>query len=96
MKDINLELLDLLGKGYVIDHCISLFKKESREKILNNYVTDALYCIANMIKFRCGGEGKAIMKRFSEIAYPVANSKNKNTEETSDEIIDKIKKKLGG
>lgn len=62
------------------------------------YLTDSLYCIANTLRAYCGGEGKAIQKRFSEIAYTDAkvNKKIENTEELSNDIINNIKKKLGG
>lgn len=35
-------MLELYGRGYVIEHCISSFKKYNEEKTYRIYVTDLL------------------------------------------------------
>jgi hypothetical protein len=39
-------LLELYGKGYVIEHCISLFSERQKEKTYRIYVTDCLKVIS--------------------------------------------------
>jgi hypothetical protein len=41
-----LDLLDLFGSGYVIDHCVSAFSKKQQDKLYKIYVTDCLQSIA--------------------------------------------------
>lgn len=55
------------------------------------YVTDSLQSITNMYNKAHGGNGEVVIKRFFDLIHP---SKPKK-EETADEIIDRIKKKLG-
>lgn len=55
------------------------------------YVTDSLQSITNMYNKAHGGNGEVVTKRFFDLIHP---SKPKK-EETADEIIDRIKKKLG-
>lgn len=87
-------MLDLLGKGYVIDHCISLFKNKQKDKIYRIYVTDALYAIGNMMGKRYGATSDIIKKKYSNIVSFDSKKKQKK-EETEEEIIQRIKMKLG-
>ena len=80
-------MLELLGRGYVIEHCISSFKNKKRLEALTIYATDCLYTIANGIY---GGGNKAIKDRFCELIERETRPK-----ETEDEIINRIKQKLG-
>lgn len=79
IESIRLDLLDLLGSGYVIDHCVSAFLKEQREELYQIYVTDSLKAIGHL------------NRRFADYF-----NKPKKEERTAEEIIDGIKKKLGG
>lgn len=45
-ESIRLDLLELYGSGYVIDHCIAAFHAIQEEKGYRMYVTDALKAIA--------------------------------------------------
>lgn len=87
-------MLDLLGKGYVIDHCISLFKNKQKDEIYRMYVTDALYSICNMTGKRYGATSDIIKKKYSDIVSFDSKKKQKK-EETEEEIIQRIKMKLG-
>ena len=80
-------MLELLGRGYVIEHCISSFKNKKHLEALTIYVTDCLFTIANGIY---GGGNKAIKDRFCNLI--IEESKPKESE---DEIINRIKQKLG-
>jgi len=77
IESIRLDLLDLFGSGYVIDHCVSAFLKSQREELYQYYITDALKVIGHLDR------------RFFDYFKP-------EEERTAKEIIDSIKKKLGG
>jgi len=76
-------LLEIMGKGYVIEHCISFFQKENRQKAYQYYVTDLLWGIARK-------QGLNISERFRDLVEP------KKIEGNPKKIISNIKNKLGG
>ena len=80
-------MLELFGRGYVIEHCISSFKNKKQVEALTIYVTDCLYTIANGIY---GGGNKAIKDRFCNLTKEEVEPK-----ESEDDIINRIKQKLG-
>ena len=84
-------MLELLGRGYVIEHCISSFKNKTHEEMYRVYITDSIQAITNMYHKAHGGNGEAVVKRYYDIIHPSEPKK----EETADDIIDRIKKKLG-
>lgn len=49
LETINLNLLDILGKEYIIDHIVSEIQKQTEQKLLNVYITDALKALVNNI-----------------------------------------------
>lgn len=51
-------MLELMGRGYVIEHCIAAYRKNAVEKSYRAYVTDAL---------RLQGEGKYPAARWLDI-----------------------------
>ena len=42
LKTINVQLAEIMGRRYVIDHCISAFRQSQEEKLFRVYVTDCL------------------------------------------------------
>ena len=84
-------MLDLFGRGYVIDHCISSFKNRNEEKTYRMYVTDALFALTNMANKHWGGDGNALTKRYAEII-----TIKKEKDESAEDIINRIKSKIGG
>ena len=91
-ETLNAEFVDILGSGYVIDHCISAFQKEQEEKLYRVYVTDALKAMVdNTMRF---AGGVRLQNRFYDLAYKTKPKVEK--EETADEIIMRIKNKLEG
>jgi hypothetical protein len=84
-----LDLLDLFGKGYVVDHCIAFFQKQKRQEELEYYITDTLMYIAQNTANISGG--KVPKNRF----YEIMNRKPEETR-TAQDIINNIKRKLGG
>lgn len=78
LKTINLDLLEIMGRRYVIEHCISAFRAKQEEKMFRVYVTDALRAL-------CRSEGT----RYWDMIKP--NTGNKQDEEIVNEIKDKIR-----
>lgn len=75
----------------MIEHCITSFKNKTENKIFKTYITDSLQAIANMYHKTHGGNGEFIVKRYYDIINPPKSKK----EETAEDIIARIKKKLG-
>lgn len=90
IQTIRLDLLELFGSGYVIDHCISAFANEQEkikrweeEKQYRYYLTDCLKLITeNTAKF---AGGSYISNRYEDIidSKPII-------EKTGDEIASEI------
>lgn len=93
IADIRLDMLDLLGKGYVIDHCVSLFHKEQKDKQYRAYITDALMAITETLADRYGGRKMSI--RWIEMNQPPKPEDERTGEEIKESIMSKLKK-LGG
>ena len=89
IQSIRLDLLELFGSGYVIQHCISAFTKEQKETAYRTYVTDALKVIAeNTARFN---GGMTMNARFAEIIAPPSQEEDSIT---AVEIVDNIRKKI--
>lgn len=80
ISTIRLDLLELFGSGYVVEHCVSAFvakKKAEKEKkereIFNEYVADCLKVITeNTAKsVNVGNEANYISNRLADILHPV-------------------------
>ena len=80
-----------MGRGYVIDHCISTLKreklKETEEKSFRIYVTDALSAIAeNTTHFQGATEmfdyGRSLNMRWNDI---ITNAKEKQKKDQESE-----------
>ena len=83
----------MLGKSYVIAHCITYLKKESEQTALRVYITDALRAVVgNTAKF----SGGVVMKRrFADIINNVDDEESKEqAQERAKGIIGNIKNKL--
>ena len=60
---IRLELLDLLGREYVIEHCVQVLKDVAEERRYRAYVTDALMVLTeNTARF---AGGRRLMTRWA-------------------------------
>jgi len=77
----------------VIEHCISSFKNRQEEKAFRIYVTDAGYQIANAIGKVYGAKEDLLSKRYFDI---IKEAKEPVKQESGEEIIARIKKKLEG
>ena len=82
-------MLEILGKDYLIDHCVSFLISQNKEHIYRSYVTEALKIISeNTSKFFGGGY---LNIRYTDILENI--NKPKETR-TAEEIIENIRDKL--
>lgn len=78
----------MIGKGYVIEHCVSLFNKRQKERLFREYVTDTLKLINDNLANKLGGS--IIETKYSELIKP-----NKKPEKTAEEIVLDVMKRAG-
>lgn len=58
--------MEVLGSGYVIEHCVSAFSKKQEEKAYKNYIANAVYSLANQYSLSHGGQ-MVIEKQYHEL-----------------------------
>lgn len=76
-------MLDLFGKGYVIDHCIQAAKNEHKEILFRSYISDLLKAMAE-------SNGVVVNYRYAEIILPKAKDNR-----TGDEVALDVIKRAG-
>ncbi len=81
-------MVDLMGKGYATDYCISLFRKKQEERRFQSYVADVLMIMNNNIQQRIGGA--KITQRYSDYF-----TRKKEDKRTAKEIVKDTIKKAG-
>lgn len=62
-------MVELLGAGYVVDYCVSRFKREQEEKRYKSYIADVLMTLNNNIVDALGGY--RIARRYIDMDKPV-------------------------
>lgn len=77
----------MLGRGYVVQHCIAFFRKREEEKAFRVYVTDALRAITSNTANMFGGY--TIASRYAELVGLI-----KADERSGDEIVADILERL--
>lgn len=88
MRSIRLDMLELMGSGYVIEHCVSAFRKEQAEMQYRSYIADALKALAD----NTARHGGVIMReRYADM---IGSGKKKDTR-TGDEIAQDVIKRAG-
>lgn len=83
----------MLGKQYIIDHCITKIKKESEQTALRVYITDALKAVVeNTAKIG----GVTMRRRYADIINNVPDDEetNEQAQKRAKGIIDNMKAKL--
>lgn len=84
----------MLGKQYIIDHCVTKIKKESEQTALRVYITDALKAVVeNTAKI---GGGVTMRRRYADIINNVPDDEetNEQAQKRAKGIIDNMKAKL--
>ena len=85
---LSVELLELVGKGYVIDHCISLFNRRAKEEAYRTYIADTLKALNDNFAKKFGGT-------YYQTRYIDAVTPAKEPEKSGDEIARDIIKRAG-
>ena len=89
-----------MGRGYVIEHCISSLKLNNEEKAFKIYVTDALMAIANNTTHIVGAQGvvdygMTITQRWIELnskpSEPEKPEDNRSSEEIAVDMWNRIR-----
>lgn len=81
-------MVDLMGKGYVVDYCISLLRKKQEQRRFQVYITDALMIMNNNIQRAFGGA--KITQRYAD--YFV---KKKEDKRSAKQIVQDTMRKAG-
>ena len=83
-----------MGRGYVVEHCISTFHQKQREMMYRVYVTDALKDLIEVQVARGGGNIK--YRRFYDFIKekPEKEQAEEQPEETAEDIIARIKNNM--
>lgn len=83
-----------MGRGYVIDHCISTFQKRQKDVMYRVYVTDALKDLIEVQVARGGGSVE--YRRFYDFIKDKSKRKEeqKSPEETAEDVIARITNNL--
>ena len=74
-------MLEVFGRGYVVEHCISAFKNQEEEQIYKIYVTDTLKAIS---------EGKHLTDRYYDYIKP-KKWETRSADEIKVSILNKLK-----
>lgn len=85
IESVRLEFVEMIGMGYVIEHCISHFLELKQEESYRAYITEALRILTeNTAKY---SGGSYLKKSYSEIF----SKKEEKKEKTAKEIKSRIK-----
>lgn len=74
-------MLDLMGSGYVIDHCIAAINADRRRQTFEVYVTDSLYVMLKYIN-----RGKDVLDRYWDMINPKPKDERSGAEIAADII----------
>lgn len=89
IESIRLEFVEMMGMGYVIEHCISHFLKLKQEESYRTYITEALRILTENTAKSSGGS--YLSKSFSDI---YKKPEKEEPEKTQEEIIAEIDEML--
>lgn len=100
METINVDLIDILGKEYIIGHIVSEIRKQTEQRLLNIYITDALRMLVNNTAQKAFEKQSymRLTKRWLDMVEPqVANipENNKNCKEVVKDIWNNIRRGRG-
>ena len=69
LTGIQLEMVELMGTGYVVEYCVSRYKHKQEEKRYRTYIADVLMHMCNNIAGAFGGN--TITTRYVDLDKPV-------------------------
>ena len=94
-------MLELYGRGYVVDHVIASFQREQEEEFYRMYVTDCLRILTeNTTHYVIAGYGNVdygahIKERWAEMRKKVEPKEEKSGDEIAADIIARAGLMLG-
>lgn len=86
---LNTDLIEMLGRGYIVDNCIAFYNRRMEEQAFRIYVSDLVLGIYNRL-IPSGAE--PLTARYADY---LEYSKPKKKEKTGDEIAAEIIAKFG-
>lgn len=92
MTTIRLDMLELIGRGYAIEHCVSFFRRDNERLMFQSYLADAM----RMITYNTSGKGAGVIeKRYYDMVQSVRKKgKQKEDTRTQEEIVQRISDKI--
>ena len=90
---LNTELLEIIGRGYVIDHCVSLFNSRTRERLYREYVTTTLKVLNDNFAKQFGGN--VMSMNYSDL-FVSDNEDTRTGDEIARDIIKRANLKVKG
>ena len=91
---INTDLIELIGKGYIVDHCIALYNRRMEERAFMVYMSDVIMGLYN--RFLPSG-AEPLTARYADcLDYAKPKKKEKTGDEIAAEIIAKFNLKQEG
>lgn len=91
LEHLNYNLVELCGKGYVVDNYIAFLNKESEDRAFRIYVTDALKVITK--NTACKKDDLIFNMRWLDMVEPQEKTETKE-ERTADEVIADLQSRL--
>lgn len=79
-------MLELFGRGYVMEHCVSVFYDRSKSAAFQSYIADGLMCMTETIANQYGGS--YMTDRYADLFA-------EREEKTGDEIAAEVIKRAG-
>ena len=89
-------MLDLLGRGYVIDHVMASFRKEKKDEAFRTYITEGLRIITENTAAAVGGS--SLSMKFDDVlkSFDEDEDDGQTAEQKAEAVINHLKEKLGG
>ncbi len=95
LEDIRLDLLNIYGRRYVIEHCVSAIrrKNEAKDELFKIYITDMLKGIAETVIYSTYDQ-KVELPRYADTIKEIKEPPKKKKPQSADEIIFNIRKRI--
>lgn len=90
MKTINIDLLDILGRSYVIDNCTAYIRERNYKRTRDYYITDMLLILNNRLK---SDKETNDIPRFCDLVEP-ADRQSEEKPKSAVEVKSQIKNKM--
>lgn len=86
MSTLNVGLLDILGRPYILDNCTAFVKQKNYKQDRDYYITDMLYLLVNSIYGK-----QAELPRFADFFKETEKEPQRTEEAVKTQIKGKMK-----